>query len=62
MRDFIILHTNDLHGRVEGLARISTLAEQIRAENRGVPVLYFDFPQPGTAAEAFFSKLMFEPA
>ena len=39
---FIILHTNDIHGRVEGLSRIATLVEQIRAENRDVPVLYFD--------------------
>lgn len=42
MNDFIILHTNDLHGRVEGLSRIATLVEQIRAENQDVPVLYFD--------------------
>jgi 2',3'-cyclic-nucleotide 2'-phosphodiesterase (5'-nucleotidase family) len=27
-----ILHTNDIHGRVEGLARVATLVEQIRAE------------------------------
>jgi 2',3'-cyclic-nucleotide 2'-phosphodiesterase (5'-nucleotidase family) len=40
--DLIILHTNDIHGRVEGLARIATLVEQIRAENRDMPVLYFD--------------------
>jgi len=40
--DLIILHTNDIHGRVEGLSRIATLVERIRAENRDVPVLYFD--------------------
>jgi 2',3'-cyclic-nucleotide 2'-phosphodiesterase (5'-nucleotidase family) len=39
---FVILHTNDLHGRVEGLSRIATLVERIRAENQDVPVLYFD--------------------
>ena len=39
---FIILHTNDIHGRVEGLSRIATLIEQIRAEKPDVPVLYFD--------------------
>jgi 2',3'-cyclic-nucleotide 2'-phosphodiesterase (5'-nucleotidase family) len=38
----IILHTNDIHGRVEGLSRIATLVERIRAENQSVPVLYFD--------------------
>ena len=27
-----ILHTNDIHGRVEGLARVATLVELIRAE------------------------------
>jgi 2',3'-cyclic-nucleotide 2'-phosphodiesterase (5'-nucleotidase family) len=27
-----ILHTNDIHGRVEGLARIATLVERIRGE------------------------------
>jgi 2',3'-cyclic-nucleotide 2'-phosphodiesterase (5'-nucleotidase family) len=38
----IILHTNDIHGRVEGLARVATLVQQIRADNPGTPVLYFD--------------------
>src|SRR5712692_3151893 len=42
MQPLIILHTNDIHGRVEGLARIATLVEQIRAENPDVPVLFFD--------------------
>jgi 2',3'-cyclic-nucleotide 2'-phosphodiesterase (5'-nucleotidase family) len=27
-----LLHTNDIHGRVEGLARVATLVEQIRVE------------------------------
>ena len=35
------LHTNDLHGRVEQLARISTLVSQVRAESR-CPVVYVD--------------------
>jgi 2',3'-cyclic-nucleotide 2'-phosphodiesterase (5'-nucleotidase family) len=42
MLSFIILHANDIHGRVEGLARIATLVEQIRAKNPDVPVLFFD--------------------
>src|SRR5947209_16643401 len=42
MQKLIILHSNDIHGRVEGLTRIATLVEQVRADNPGVPVLYFD--------------------
>lgn len=42
MQRLIILHTNDIHGRVEGLSRIATLVSQIKAENPDVPVLYFD--------------------
>jgi 5'-nucleotidase/UDP-sugar diphosphatase len=38
----IILHSNDIHGRVEGLARIATLVERVRAENPDIPVLYMD--------------------
>jgi 2',3'-cyclic-nucleotide 2'-phosphodiesterase (5'-nucleotidase family) len=38
----IILHTNDIHGNVHGLARIATLVEQKRQEEEGSPVLYFD--------------------
>ncbi len=42
MQSFIILHTNDIHGRIEGLARIATMVEQIKSDNSGVPILYFD--------------------
>lgn len=42
MQKFIILHSNDIHGRVEGLARIATLVERTRAENPDTPVLYLD--------------------
>ena len=42
MQRLIILHTNDIHGHVEGLARIATLVAQIREENSDVPVLFFD--------------------
>ncbi len=38
----IILHTPDLHGRIEGLARVATRVARIREENPGVPVLYMD--------------------
>lgn len=42
MQKCIILHSNDIHGRIEGLARIATLVEQVRADNPTIPVLYVD--------------------
>jgi 2',3'-cyclic-nucleotide 2'-phosphodiesterase (5'-nucleotidase family) len=42
MSRVILLHTNDIHGRVEGLARVATLVARIRAEHPGAPVLYLD--------------------
>ena len=42
MQSLIILHSNDIHGRIEGLARIATLVEQVRMENPDIPVLYVD--------------------
>jgi len=42
MQKLIILHSNDIHGRVEGLARIATLIERVRAECPDIPVLYLD--------------------
>jgi 2',3'-cyclic-nucleotide 2'-phosphodiesterase (5'-nucleotidase family) len=41
MRRLVLLHTNDVHGRIEGLARVATLVEGIRAEE-SAPVLYLD--------------------
>ena len=41
MRRLTILHTNDIHGREEGIARIATLVEQIRDETPH-PVVYVD--------------------
>lgn len=41
-KDLLILHTNDIHGRSEGLARVITRLDQIRAENSDRHVLYFD--------------------
>ncbi len=38
----IILHTNDIHGRVDGLACVASLVEQIRKEHQDATVLYFD--------------------
>ena len=42
MQRFIILHSNDIHGHIEGLARIATLVERTHAENPEIPVLYVD--------------------
>jgi 2',3'-cyclic-nucleotide 2'-phosphodiesterase (5'-nucleotidase family) len=42
LQKFIILHSNDIHGQIEALARITTLVKQIRAENPDLPVLYLD--------------------
>jgi 2',3'-cyclic-nucleotide 2'-phosphodiesterase (5'-nucleotidase family) len=38
----IILHVNDIHGRVEGIARIASLVEQARRDEGDTPVLLFD--------------------
>jgi 2',3'-cyclic-nucleotide 2'-phosphodiesterase (5'-nucleotidase family) len=37
-----ILHTNDIHGRIEGLARVATLVERTRAAQPATPLLYVD--------------------
>jgi 2',3'-cyclic-nucleotide 2'-phosphodiesterase (5'-nucleotidase family) len=42
MQKCILLHSNDIHGRIDGLARIATLVERTRTENPGIPVLYLD--------------------
>src|SRR5712691_5024639 len=42
MQPLIILHTNDIHGRVDKLARIATLIERTRSENPDTRVLYYD--------------------
>lgn len=41
-KELLILHTNDIHGRSEGLARVITRLDQIRAVNSDRHVLYFD--------------------
>lgn len=42
MQPLIILHSNDIHGQVDGLARIATLVEDIRAQHPTTPVIYVD--------------------
>ena len=42
MQSLIILHTNDIHGNIEGLARIATMVQQIRRDNPGTQVHYID--------------------
>jgi len=41
VRRLVLVHTNDIHGRIDGLARIATRVERIRAEE-DAPVLYLD--------------------
>lgn len=42
MQKFILLHSNDIHGRIDALSRVATLVAQTRAENPDIPVLYLD--------------------
>lgn len=42
MRRLVVLHSNDIHGRVDALARIATLVEQARASAGSAAVLYVD--------------------
>jgi 2',3'-cyclic-nucleotide 2'-phosphodiesterase (5'-nucleotidase family) len=41
MSRLVLLHTNDVHGNIEALARVATLVERIRAESRDA-VVYVD--------------------
>jgi 2',3'-cyclic-nucleotide 2'-phosphodiesterase (5'-nucleotidase family) len=41
MSRLVLLHTNDLHGEIEALARVATLVKRIRAES-DCPVVYVD--------------------
>src|SRR5919206_2726624 len=41
MSRLVLLHTNDVHGDIEALARVATLVEQIRAASDS-PVVYVD--------------------
>jgi 5'-nucleotidase len=38
----LIVHTNDIHGRVEALTRAATLVDRVRAENPDAAVVYLD--------------------
>ena len=42
LQRLVILHTNDLHGRVDAIARVATVVERLRASDPDTPVLYFD--------------------
>lgn len=42
MKRLVLLHTNDIHGRVEGLARVAMTVERIRREEPDAHVLYLD--------------------
>jgi 2',3'-cyclic-nucleotide 2'-phosphodiesterase (5'-nucleotidase family) len=41
MSRLVVLHTNDVHGEIEALARVATLVERIRTES-DCPVVYVD--------------------
>ena len=41
-RRLLIVHTNDVHGRVDGLTRAATLIEHVRRENADAAVVYLD--------------------
>lgn len=41
MSGLVLLHTNDVHGEIEALARVATLVERIRSES-DCPVVYVD--------------------
>ena len=38
----LLLHTNDVHGRVDGLSRVATVVERVRSENPDAAVVYVD--------------------
>ena len=42
MRRALLLHTNDVHGHVEGIARVATVVERVRRENPDAAVAYVD--------------------
>jgi 2',3'-cyclic-nucleotide 2'-phosphodiesterase (5'-nucleotidase family) len=42
LKRFVLLHTNDIHGRIDALARIATLVERIRAQETDAVVIYAD--------------------
>jgi 2',3'-cyclic-nucleotide 2'-phosphodiesterase (5'-nucleotidase family) len=42
VRRLLIVHTNDIHGRVEALTRAATLVDRVRAENPDAAVVYLD--------------------
>jgi 2',3'-cyclic-nucleotide 2'-phosphodiesterase (5'-nucleotidase family) len=42
VRRLVVLHSNDIHGRVDALTRIATLVERARAEAGDAAVLYVD--------------------
>ena len=42
MQRILLLHTNDVHGRVERLARAATIIDGVRRENQDAAVVYVD--------------------
>ena len=42
MKRLVLLHTNDLHGRIDALGRVATMVQRIRKEERDATVIYAD--------------------
>src|SRR5687768_98514 len=42
MRRLVVVHTNDIHGRVDALTRVANVIERIRAEKDDAATVYVD--------------------
>ena len=42
LKEIILLHSNDIHGQIDKLARMTTIVDQVRDENPNKTILYMD--------------------